>query len=146
MYPVNMIRLITRNYKNVLNRFISFVWIGTLILIFELLFVGLLLYATELQYIFSIGIGFLISVTVSYFLFRKYTFSGTQRDVLPGYIYFTIIAGGGLVIVTAGSFTLVTYTDMHPLTARFILSGVSGSLNFLVNLLYNFRVAHIPYV
>ena len=101
------------------------------------------IYILEMQFVLAIGLGFFISLIVSYFFFRKYTFKGTKRGFTSGLIYFTVIAIGGLIISMGGGYLAVTYVELNPIVARFLLGGVSGLFNFLVNLVYNFKVADI---
>ncbi len=140
-----MIKTVHKHRKNVVRRFLSFFLIGFLTLLLELGLAALLLYGTNLNTILAISISFLSSLVLSYWLFRTYTFHGSDRGHVSGFIYFTIIAISGLAVVIVGSYIAVEYLDIHPLIARFFLAGVTGLLNFLINLVYNFKVAHIHY-
>lgn len=140
-----MIAVISENRSNVLKRLVSFFIIGFLGLLAELALTAFFIYVLEMQYVIAIGLGFFISLVISYFIFRKYTFKGTERGVTSGLVYFSIIAVGGLCISMGGGYLAVTYIGLSPILARFLLGGVSGLFNFLINLVYNFKVAHVPH-
>jgi putative flippase GtrA len=61
--------------------------------------------------------------------------------MVSGYFYFLIIAIAGLFITVGGSYTIVSALGINPLIARFLVGGVSGLFNFLINAIYNFRVS-----
>ena len=140
-----MLRTVIANRKNVYTRFVSFFFVGLATLAGELLLTGILLYFFSLPTLTAIGTGFFISLAISYFIFRKYTFRGTTRGISSGFIYFSIIAASGLLISIFGSNFLITQFELAPLLARFLMAAPTGLCNFLINLVYNFKVAHIPH-
>ena len=138
-----VISVVHKNWSNVIRRFLSFFLIGFLTLLVELGFTAFLIYAIEMDSILAVGVSFFITLVATYFLFRKYTFKGTSRGLVSGFIYFSIIAISGLAVVMGGSYIAVEYFAINPLIARFFLAAISGLLNFLINLVYNFKVAHV---
>ncbi len=140
-----MLQTIISNKENVYKRFVSFFFVGLATLAGELSLTAMLLYVFSIPTLTAIGTGFFVSLSISYFIFRKYTFRGTKRGVAAGFIYFSIIAASGLLISIFGSNFLMTQFELAPLLARFLMAAPTGLCNFLINLVYNFKVAHIPH-
>jgi putative flippase GtrA len=87
------------------------------------------------------GVAFIIAVSVNYLLSRRLVFKGSLRSVGGGYLNFMIIAGAGLLLVTAGMFALTSWLGVHYLVARVAIAVVTGFWNYLMNLYVNFKVA-----
>ncbi len=112
---------------------------------FDLLLIWLMTEFLLIPYQISTALGFIVAVSINYFLARKYVFKGTQRKIHHGYVYFILFALGGATIVTVAVTGLVTYLMMHYLVARVIVACFVGSANYLFNLHFNFKVAgHHP--
>ena len=86
------------------------------------------------------AISFLIATTLHYALGRAWIFKGTERSMLPGYGFFLINAGIGLV-VTVGlmALLLALIPDRYYLVARVVVSVFAGLAMFLLNGMLNFR-------
>jgi putative flippase GtrA len=121
------------------KRFVNFFGIGFVSLLGDVLF-GYLLMNIGVPTLVAISIAFLLSLTLSYGFMRTYSFYGTQQEYRRGYLYFVIIAIGGLGITLTGTSYLVATFSFHPSVARFFMSAFSGAFNFFVNGIYNFRV------
>ena len=138
-----MLRALHQNRSNVVRRFLRFFVVGFLTLLGELALTAFLLYTLGIPAIPAIGLGFFISLVLSYFLFRKYAFHGTKRKHASGFTYFCIIAVMGVSVSMAGAELAINFLGIHPLVARFLVAGVTGVLNFLINLVYNFKVVDV---
>ena len=121
------------------RRFASFFSIGFVALIGDVA-LGYALLHLGVPTMAAIGFSFLLSLTLSYGYVRTYSFFGTTQDYHRGYVYFIIIALGGLGITLVGTSYLVKTFGLHPSLARFCMSAVSGAFNFSINGLYNFKV------
>jgi putative flippase GtrA len=86
------------------------------------------------------AISFLAATTLHYTLGRAWIFKGTERAVWPGYGFFLVNAGLGLV-VTVGLMALILALapDRYYLVARVIVSVFAGLAMFLLNGILNFR-------
>jgi putative flippase GtrA len=86
------------------------------------------------------AISFLIATSLHYALGRAWIFKGTERSMLPGYGFFLINAGIGLV-VTLGlmALLLALSPDRYYLVARVVVSVFAGLAMFLLNGILNFR-------
>lgn len=86
------------------------------------------------------AISFLIATSFHYALGRAWIFKGTERSVLPGYGFFLVNAGIGLV-VTVGlmALLLALIPDQYYLVARVVVSVFAGLAMFLLNGIFNFR-------
>jgi len=83
--------------------------------------------------------GFLVSNSIHYALGRAWIYRGTERAVAPGYAYFLINAGIGLVITIALFAAFLRWTSIHYLIARVIVSLFAGLAMFLLNATLNFK-------
>ncbi len=124
-----------------LRRFLRYAAIGVSTLAFDLLLIALLTQALGVPYYISTPIGFLIAVSINYFLSRRFVFHGTERRLHHGYAYFMGIALVGALAITGAVYLLVTYLALHYLVARVLVAGVVGMANYLINLYGNFKVA-----
>lgn len=94
-----------------------------------------------MDYVLAAGIGFLVGVSLNYFLARQFVFRGTARGLRAGYLYFLAIAGMGLVLVTGSMFVAVGMLGLPYLLARVGIAGLVGIWNYLANLYFNFQMA-----
>ena len=85
------------------------------------------------------GISFLISTSIHYVFGRIWIFRGTDRAVGSGYAIFLGNALMGLTITVSFFWLLTTYTPMHYLVARVLVSVFAGLAMFALNATLNFR-------
>ena len=124
-------------------RFVRYTTIGVSTLTFDLLLIALLTQVFGVPYYISTPLGFLVAVSINYFLSRQMVFRGTERPVHHGYAYFILIAGTGALAITGAVYALVTYAHLHYLVARIGVAGFVGIANYLLNLYFNFKVAGV---
>ena len=84
------------------------------------------------------ALSFLTSNTLHYAFGRTWIYRGTGRRVVPGYVYFLLNAGLGLV-ATVGLFAAFVDLGMHYLLARIVASIFVGLMLFVLNATLNFR-------
>ncbi len=126
-------------------RFMKYAAVGGSTFAFDLLLIWVLTEFVSVPYYVSTALGFLVAVSINYFLSRKFVFRGTNRKVHHGYLYFIAIACGGAAIVTGSVAFLVTALAFHYLVARILVACIVGVVNYLFNLHLNFKVAgHHP--
>ena len=126
--------------SNTIVRFLKYTSIGVGTFVLDLGLLYILTDFLELNYVIAAGMGFLLAVTLNYFLSRKFVFAGTDRSQKEGYAIFLFIAFIGLAIVTGGMYVLVEWWGVYYLFARVAVSGVTGLWNYLMNLYLNFKV------
>lgn len=124
-----------------LHRFLKYALVGGSTFLFDLLLIWLMTEFLRVPYWASTALGFLIAVSINYFVSRRFVFRGTQRKVHHGYAYFILVAGGGALLVTGAVAALVSAFSLHYLLARILIACVMGVLNYLFNLHLNFKVA-----
>lgn len=124
-----------------LRRFLKYTLVGGSTFAFDLLLIYLMTEFLGIPYWASTAIGFVIAVSVNYFVSRRFVFKGTERKVHHGYVYFISVAGGGAFLVTAAVAGLVATFALHYLVARVLVACVMGMANYLFNLHFNFKVA-----
>lgn len=124
-----------------LRRFFKYTLVGGSTFAFDLLLIYLMTEFLGVPYWASTAIGFVIAVSINYFIARKFVFKGTARKIHHGYLYFISLAGGGAFLVTAAVAGLVATFALHYLVARVLVACVMGMANYLFNLHFNFKVA-----
>jgi putative flippase GtrA len=87
----------------------------------------------------AVALSFLIGTSIHYVLGRTWIFKGTDRAVASGYAYFLVNAGIGLVLTTTLFAAMISWTRIHYLVARILVSVVAGLVMFLLNATLNFR-------
>ena len=85
------------------------------------------------------GISFLMANSIHYVLGRTWIFAGTDRAVASGYAIFLANALVGLAVTVGLFWLLTTYTPMHYLGARVLVSVFAGLAMFALNATINFR-------
>ena len=83
--------------------------------------------------------GFLVSNSIHYAFGRAWIYRGTERRVAPGYAFFLLNAGIGLVITLALFAAFLRWTSIHYLVARVVVSVFAGLAMFLLNAMLNFK-------
>ena len=126
-----------------LRRFLKYTLVGGSTFAFDLLLIWLMTEFLGVPYWASTAIGFVIAVSINYFVARRYVFKGTERKIHHGYLYFISLAGGGAFLVTAAVAALVATFALHYLVARVLVACVMGMANYLFNLHFNFKVAGV---
>ena len=85
------------------------------------------------------GLTFMIATTLHYALGRTWIYRGTTRTIVPGYGYFMVNAGIGLVLTVILFDALIQATNIHYLVIRIAVSVIAGLVMFLLNAVLNFR-------
>ena len=89
--------------------------------------------------VIAAGVGFVVANTLHYLLGRYWIFAGSQRKLASGYVLFLMNSGVGLAVTMGLFWLLVTYSPMHYLLVRIIVSVFAGLLVFALNAALNFR-------
>lgn len=85
------------------------------------------------------GIGFVLANSIHYLFGRFWIFAGTDRAFASGYAIFLMNAGVGLAITVSLFWLMTTFTAMHYLAARVLVSVFAGLAMFALNATVNFR-------
>ena len=85
------------------------------------------------------AVGFILANSIHYWFGRTWIFRGTERAVVPGYVYFLINGVIGLAITLALFHAFLELTSIDYLAARIIVSVFAGLAMFLLNGMLNFR-------
>jgi putative flippase GtrA len=84
------------------------------------------------------AVSFIFSNTLHYVFGRAWIYRGTERRLVPGYVYFLMNAGVGLA-ATIGLFAFFVGLGLQYLLARIVASIFVGLLLFVLNAVWNFR-------
>lgn len=85
------------------------------------------------------ALSFILSNSIHYVLGRTWIFAGTDRAVASGYALFLANAMVGLAVTVSLFWLLTTFTPMHYLVARVLVSVFAGLAMFALNATINFR-------
>lgn len=124
-----------------LVRFLHYMLVGGSTFAFDLLLIWLMTEFLFIPYYVSTFIGFVIAVSINYFVSRRYVFKGTERKIHHGYAYFLSFAAGGAFLISLAVAFLTETFHLHYLLARILVACVVGTGNYLFNLHFNFKVA-----
>lgn len=95
----------------------------------------------NMHYLLATGLAFVIAVSINYLISRRYVFTKTKRAFHHGYIAFVSIASFGLLSVLALMSLFVEVFGWNHLLSRVSIACVMGTINYLLNLFFNFKVA-----
>ncbi len=95
---------------------------------------------TPIFYPVAVAIGFLIGVSINYYLLYHWVFSGTERKFHHGYLYFVSLAILGAFMISGGTALLYENLPISLLMARTIMGGTTGFIGFFVNSFFNFKM------
>lgn len=121
-------------------RFLKYTAVAGSTFIFDLFLIWIMTEFIGLPYYVSTWIGFVICVSINYFVSRRFVFKGTTRRIHHGYLFFIVVALGGASLVSGAVAFLVTTFSLHYLVARTLVACVVGFGNYLFNLYVNFKV------
>lgn len=130
-----------RIFTPAVRRFLRYIMLGGATFAFDLLILWASVEFLGIPYYIATFICFPIAVSVNYVLSRFHVFRGTKRRFETGYAYFLLVAFAGAFITTGGVAFLVTTLALHYLVARVLVACMVGTLNYLIHLHLNFRVA-----
>ncbi|MEL7689892.1 GtrA family protein [Citromicrobium bathyomarinum] len=89
--------------------------------------------------VIAAGIGFLVANSLHYLLGRYWIFAGSDRKLASGYVLFLMNSAVGLGVTMALFWVLITFTPMHYLVIRIVVSIFAGLIVFALNAALNFR-------
>ncbi|HYE23054.1 MAG TPA: GtrA family protein [Candidatus Paceibacterota bacterium] len=136
-----MYHMAARIDRKGLVRFFRYSLVGGSTFAFDLLLIWVMTELFGIPYYISTFIGFVIAVSLNYFISRRFVFKGTERKVHHGYAYFLSFACAGAFLISAAVAFLTETFHLHYMLARVLVACVVGVGNYLFNLHFNFKVA-----
>jgi len=122
------------------RRFLRYALVGGTTFGFDLVLLYIVTTYLSVPYYVATPGAFLIAVSINYLISRRHVFAGTERPLHSGYVYFITFALIGAGITTLGVTVLVTYAGLYFMLARILVAFLVGTLNYLSNLFFNFKV------
>ena len=122
-------------------RFIRNALISLPTFLFDLALLILLVQHAHLDYLLATLLAFLVANALSYFLARWFVFPETRRGMKTGLVYFLMIAAIGALALTPTMWLLVRILHVDFVLSRIVAAATLGVGGYLLNLLFNFRVA-----
>lgn len=92
-------------------------------------------------YLAATIIAFLLVNLVSYLLARRLVFAETRRGMKTGLAYYILIAALSGAMLTALMWVLVGVLHVNYVASRIVAAGAAGIGGYLLNLVFNFRLA-----
>ena len=121
------------------RRFLRYTFSGTSTFVLDFLLLWFLNGALNIHYIPAATVSYTLATVVHYYIVRNWAFTGTKRQIIVGYVYFSIIVGAGLVLNLLLLAFFVEIISVHILLARFISGIFVGIWNYALNLFLNFK-------
>ena len=121
------------------KRFLRYTFSGTTTFILDLLLLWFFNGVLDIHYIPSATISYILATIVHYYIVRNWAFTGTKRQIITGYVYFSIIslAGLGINLLLLAFFVEIIFAPV--LIAKFISGTLVGVWNYFLNLFINFK-------
>jgi putative flippase GtrA len=113
----------------------------TFLLDLGLLFV--LVRRAHLHYLAATIVSFLVANGLGYFLARWLVFPGARRGVRAGLVWFLAIAACSAFALTPLMWLLVGVLRLEVIVSRVVSACIVGVAGYLLNLVFNFRVASV---
>jgi putative flippase GtrA len=122
-------------------RAIKYTGIGFVIFLFDFTLFLIFVELFNIHYSLALVLTFLISVSISYALHRKFVFSKTNRATHHGLLYYSLVSVLGMFGVIFCMYILVDVLHANIIVSRIIAAGLVGYLSYLINLYGTFQVA-----
>jgi len=126
--------------RNFVTRAIRYTASGTSTYLFDLGIVFLLATYTSINLNAIIAFGFLVGMSINFFICYFWTFRGTEQTVPRGYTIFILLALLGTFMISYGTTFVMETFDLPLLIARIIVAFCLGCMGFVVNGILNFKV------
>ncbi len=123
------------------KRFFRYAAVGGSTFLFDLLLLWIQIEKFHIYYLHAAVSGFLVAVSVNYFLSRRWVFTGSRRRLASGYLYFLKTAVAGALTTGFLMWLFCTATHGPYLLIRAIIAAIIGMVNYLIHLYLNFKVA-----
>lgn len=101
----------------------------------------LLVRRAHLDYLAATLVSFVVANALGYFLARRLVFGETRRGVKSGLVYFLAIAALSALALTPLMWVFVSLLHVEVIASRVISASLVGVGGYLLNLVFNFRVA-----
>ena len=125
--------------RNAATALLRNTFVSSIVFLFSLALLWLLVERFGVDEVAGAAVGFIAANSIHYWFGRSWIFRGTTRALLPGYAYFLVNGGIGLLITLLLDAAFHALTSIHYLVARIIVSMFAGLAMFLLNGMLNFR-------
>lgn len=123
-----------------MRRFFRYTIVGVSTFLVDLAILWALIDLFEVNLFLAAAIGFLLGVSLNYFVSRTWVYQGTNRGFTRGYVYFLVLAFLGVGMTVLLMWLLTAFTNFHYITVRVIVASFVGIGTYLLNLHLNFKV------
>tara|TARA_B100001540_G_C15397017_1_gene457083 strand:+ start:131 stop:586 length:456 start_codon:yes stop_codon:yes gene_type:complete len=125
-----------------IERFIRYSISGVITFILDFAILWFFIYFVHLHYMPSATISFIFATLVHYYIVRHWAFQGTEREIISGYIIFSIIALSGLLLTLGLLAFFVESLSFNIYISRLFAGFFVGIWNYNLNLFWNFKTIH----
>lgn len=124
---------------NLTKQFIKFCLVGLTNLVVQLCFYFILTRFFHLYYIIAAVLAFIVAVTWSFYINKKWTFKQTDNDHKDQYVKF-FIANSLIAVISISLLSLfVEKFGIHDLLSQFLASVICAIINFTINRFWTFK-------
>jgi putative flippase GtrA len=122
------------------TRFLRFGTSSSFTLMIDIIFLVLLVEVFLINYLVAAGLSFAISTSMNYLINREWGFRGTTTSLLNGYFIFLFFSLFGIGITVGLMWFFVGLLGLYYILARVIVAIIEGTLTFLANNSYTFKM------
>lgn len=127
------------NRYPVTKQFVKFSLVGSSNTVIDVIVYFFLTRFVDFYYILAAFISFIVAVTWSFFLNRRWTFRHSGRDMTNQYIKFFTVNTFVMVMNLSSLFVLVDVFGFYDLVAKLCAAIVLALVNFSLNKFWTFR-------
>lgn len=122
------------------NRGWKYLIVGVATFVLDMIILFGLVWTTPAPNWLAVAIGFLVGVSINFYICYHWVYEGTGRQFHHGYFYFTSLALLGAFIISCGTTYIYDNFDTSLLLARIIMGGSTGVIGFFINTFFNFKL------
>jgi len=122
------------------TRFLRFGTSSSFTLMIDILLLFAFVEFLEIFYLIAAAMSFTISTSINYFINRNWGFKGTLTSALRGYTLFLLFSILGILLTVFLMWFTVEKIGLYYLIARIIVAIIEGTLTFIVNSIYTFKM------
>lgn len=123
-----------------ITRFLRYVASSGSMVVLDLLILGFLTEYFEVYYLVSVAISFTVSNSCNYLINRNWGFRETRTHFVGAYFLFLLFGIFGLGLTISLMWVFVDLLFVHYLFARVVVYVIEGTLGFVLNSVFTFRI------
>lgn len=143
IYFLNYITSLGGRASITFTRFLRFGTSSSFTLMIDILLLALLVELFNIYYLHAAGISFIFSSSINYLINRRWSFRGTYTGLIKGYVLFLFFSIFGVFLTVFLMWILVDLLFFNYLIGRVIAAIIEGTITFLTNHHYTFKMPDV---